>query len=103
MSKTPSKYCGHPKKIVAHLSRALEQEEMSAFPQALMEVVREHGVSSIAKRCGVQRETIYRALSGKQKPTFHMVVKVLAAVGVKLVVQEDGEKKPRPGVGSGRG
>jgi probable addiction module antidote protein len=78
----------NPDKIVAHLTHAREQRDRTAFPLALMEVVRAHGVSTISERTGLRRETIHRTLNGKQKPTFYFVVKLLAAVGVKLVVKK---------------
>jgi probable addiction module antidote protein len=82
-----SKYPGHPHKIVAHLNHALEQEDRAAFPIALMEVVRAHSISAVSERTGLRRETIHRPLSGKQKPTFYLVVKILAALGAKIVIR----------------
>jgi probable addiction module antidote protein len=98
MSKALLKYRGHPEKIVAYLSKALERDERSDFPRAIMEVVREFGVATIAERTGLRRETIYRSLNGKQKPTFYVIVKILAALGVGIVLQEV-QNKSRSGVG----
>ena len=83
-----SKYRGRPSKVVAHLSRALRQDDRAAFPRAVIDVVREYGVSAVAEHSGQRRETIYRALNGKQKPTFYVLISVLAAIGVKLTVEE---------------
>lgn len=45
------------------------------------------GIAKIAKRAGVQRESLYRALSTKGNPRLSTLLAVTRAVGLKLTVE----------------
>lgn len=45
------------------------------------------GVAKVAKKAGIERENLYRALSGKGNPRLSSLVAVSKAMGVKLTVE----------------
>ena len=55
--------------------------------RALGEVARARGMSALAHKTGLHRDTLYKALSGEGNPSFVTVTKVCAALDVKLVAQ----------------
>lgn len=70
----------------------LDTADPAAFVQALGIVARANGMTEIARAAGVSRESLYKSLSEKVTPAFEAVLKVLAAVGLRLVVTPVDEK-----------
>jgi probable addiction module antidote protein len=75
-----------------YLKAALEDTEE---PKVLLVVLRQlaeaqGGVAKIAKAAGVERESLYRALSPKGNPRLSTLTAVLKAVGLKLSVEAVG-------------
>jgi len=44
------------------------------------------GMAALARRCGLNREALYRALAPDGNPTLHTLDRVLAAFGLRLAV-----------------
>jgi probable addiction module antidote protein len=53
---------------------------------ALGVVARSKGMTEIARRAGLGRQNLYKALSPEGRPGFATVLKVLRALGLKLTV-----------------
>lgn len=83
--------------ISAYLAALLEEGNPKAFAAGLGDVARARGMSQVARDAGVSRESLYRALSGDGNPEFGTILKVMRALGLKLVTQpvrtdpEDGQ------------
>jgi probable addiction module antidote protein len=45
------------------------------------------GITQIAKKAGVERESLHRALSGRGNPRFSTLSAVARAVGLRLTVE----------------
>jgi hypothetical protein len=45
------------------------------------------GIAKVARMAGIERESLYRALSAKGKPRLSTLVAVTQAVGLKLTVE----------------
>ena len=72
-----------------YLKSALEDAEE---PKVLLVVLRQlaearGGIAKIAKAAGVERESLYRALSPSGNPRLSTLTAVLKAVGLKLSVE----------------
>ena len=83
--------------ISAYLAALLEEGNPKAFAAGLGDVARARGMSQVARDAGVSRESLYRALSGEGNPEFGTILKVMRALGLKLVTQPartDPEDKP---------
>lgn len=54
---------------------------------ALRHVAEAQGMAQVAERAGMQRESLYRALSPRGNPTIKTLLAVLNAAGLKLEVR----------------
>jgi len=71
-----------------YLKAALEDaNEPRVLLIALRHVAQARGIAQIAKAAGVQRESLYRALSANGNPRLSTLFAVAKAVGLKLTVE----------------
>ena len=70
----------------AYLEAALDEagDDSAAIAQALGAIARSGNVSELARRVGMSREGLYKALSADGSPSFATVMKVARALGLKL-------------------
>ena len=52
--------------------------------KALGDIARAKGMAQVACDAGLSRESLYKALSGDRNPTLGTVLRVIAALGLKL-------------------
>jgi probable addiction module antidote protein len=79
----------NPNFAVEYLRAALEDEDE---PRVLLLALRRiaearGGIAKVAKAAGVERESLYRALSASGNPRLSTLVAVAKAVGLKLTVE----------------
>jgi len=79
--------------IAGYLTAVLEDGDPALFIAAIGDISRAKGMSDIAKKSGVTRESLYRALKIEAHPRFETVVKVIHALGMKLSVEVESKKK----------
>ncbi len=84
----------NPTFAIEYLKAALEDaDEPKALLTALRRVAEARGgVAKVAKAAGIERESLYRALSPRGNPRLSTLVAVTKAVGLRLTVEAD-----RPG------
>jgi len=70
--------------IAAYLDAAMSEHDTDVFLRALSNVVRAKGVSVIAERAGVGRESLYKTLAPGSTPRYDTILKLLDALGVRL-------------------
>lgn len=72
--------------VAGYLQIALEDsaEDPSAVPRALGVIARSGNMSELAKRVGMSRDGLYKALSDSGNPTWSTVLKVCDALGLKI-------------------
>ena len=84
-----------PDEMAAYLEACIEEADGDAafIAKALGDIARAQGMTQIAHQTGLSRESLYKALSGDRSPSFDTVLKVIAALGLKLSagVQEKAE------------
>ena len=78
-----------PKFVAEYLKAALEDAD---DPRVLLIALRHlaearGGMAKIAKAAGIERESLYRALSGQGNPRLSTLVAVVNALGMKLTVK----------------
>ena len=79
----------NPEFAAEYLRAALEDKDE---PQVLLVALRRiaesrGGIAKVAKAAGIERESLYRALSAKGNPRLSTLVAVIRAVGLKLTVE----------------
>src|SRR3972149_2498439 len=77
-------YLASDKDVVAYLEAALEEGDAALFTAALGDVARAKGMTEIARKTGLGRESLYKALSPNGNPEFATVLKVVESLGLKL-------------------
>ena len=70
--------------IVAYLEAVLEDGDPALLSAALGDIARARGMTDIARKAGLGRESLYKALSGERSPDFDTILKVMDALGLKL-------------------
>ena len=73
--------------VIAHLSVALEENDVDFLLSVLNALARSKGMAQIAAELGVTREGLYKTLSPGSNPTFGTVVKTLGSLGFKLNIE----------------
>jgi probable addiction module antidote protein len=75
-----------PEEMAAYLEACLEEGNGDAafIAKALGDIARAKGMTQVARDAGLSRESLYKALSGERSPGFDTVLKVMAALGLKL-------------------
>jgi probable addiction module antidote protein len=78
-----------PKFPAEYLKVALEDtEEPAVLLIALRRIAEARGgIAKVAKAAGIERESLYRALSARGNPRLSTLVAVTKAVGLKLTVE----------------
>jgi probable addiction module antidote protein len=75
------------KDIAAYLEAALEDGDAALIAAAIGDIARAKGMSKIAKKTGLGRESLYKALSTNGNPEFATILKVINSFGLKLHVE----------------
>ena len=70
--------------MAAYLEAALEEGDPGLVAAALGDIARAKGMTQLARETGLGRESHYKALSPSGNPEFATVMKVVAALGLKL-------------------
>ena len=70
--------------MAAYLEAALEENDPTLVSAALGDIAKAKGMTDIAKKTGLGRESLYKALSREGNPEFSTVMKVINALGLKL-------------------
>ena len=72
--------------IAAYLDAALEDGDPTLISAALGDIARSRGMSKVARKAGLGRESLYKALSAGGNPEFATVMKVIRSLGLRLQV-----------------
>ena len=70
--------------IVAYLEAAFDDGDPGLIAAALGDVARARGMTNVAAKSGLGRESLYKALSPNGNPEFATVLKVMQALGLRL-------------------
>ena len=75
-----------PEEVAAYLQACLDEADGDAafIAKALGDIARAKGMAHVAREAGLSRESLYKALSGDRSPSFDTILKVVAALGLRL-------------------
>lgn len=71
-------------RIALFLEAVFEDGDPSLIAAALGDVARARGMTLTAKKAGISREALYRALSKDGHPEFNTILKVMKSFGLRL-------------------
>jgi probable addiction module antidote protein len=80
----PADYLDGDEAAAAYMSEALATNDPAFVADALGVVARARGMSEVALRAGVSRESLYRALSSTGNPELATVLRVIRALRLQL-------------------
>jgi probable addiction module antidote protein len=84
-------------RALAYINAAIEESDPRIFLLALRNVTQaQGGIAKVAVRSGLNRESLYRALSEKGNPSLHTLAAVLEALGARLSVARTKRLPERP-------
>ena len=72
--------------VNAYMEEALATEDPAFIAHALGTIARARGMARIARKTGLSRESLYKALSAEGNPEFGTVIRVMHALGLKFSV-----------------
>ena len=82
-----SDYLDSEEKIAEYLAVVLEDNDPTLLAAALGDVARARGMAQPARDTRLAREGLYRSLCATGQPSYATIVKVMQALGLKLVPQ----------------
>lgn len=73
----------------AYLEAAIDEagDDPTSITQALGTIARSGNVSELARRAGMSREGLYKALSADGNPSFATILKITRTLGMRLHVE----------------
>jgi probable addiction module antidote protein len=80
----PANYLDSDKKIKVYLKDAFESGNVDVIIAAIGDVSRAIGMSNVAKKTKLGRESLYKSLAKEGNPSFSTVIKVMSALGYSL-------------------
>jgi probable addiction module antidote protein len=82
-----ARYFNDDAAIAEYMTAILETNDLDLLLLALADVARAKGIAQVARDAGLNRESLYKALSPGAKPRFDTVLKVVRALGVRIVAE----------------
>jgi probable addiction module antidote protein len=72
--------------MIAYLEACMDEagDDPAVIAAALGDIARAYGMAELAKKTGLTREGLYKALSKDANPSFGTILKVTSALGMKL-------------------
>ncbi|MDR1422653.1 MAG: putative addiction module antidote protein [Coriobacteriales bacterium] len=82
----PAEHLDNDEAMALYLEAAFAENDAALIAAALGDIARAKGMSDIARKTGLARESLYRSLSPEGNPEMGTILKVMDALGLKLSV-----------------
>jgi len=79
-----SEYLDSKEAISEYINQVLENGDEQEIIRALGHIAKAKGMTQIAKKSGLGRESLYKALKPNSKPRFETILKVIKAFDINL-------------------
>lgn len=80
----PVDYLETDEEIAQYLNDAYRDNNPEVFVIALGNLAKAQGVANIAKKAGLNRESLYKVFSGKSKPQWETIQSVMKALNINI-------------------
>jgi len=85
-----------PREAAEYLNAAIKDGDKEVFLLAMRNVAQAHGgMSAIAKKARISRESLYRMLSRKGNPELKSVFSLLHVVGLKISIEPERTRRSK--------
>lgn len=79
-----AKYLDSDEAVAEFIDAALETGDPAVLIRALGDVARAQGMARVARRSGLGRESLYKALQPSSHPRLETIMRVAQALGIRL-------------------
>ncbi len=79
-----TQYLDSEQAIAEYLTVVMEENDPAFLAAALGDIAKARGMTEVARKAGITREALYKALRPNSNPRFDTISKVCAALGVRL-------------------
>ena len=83
----PFDYLESKEEINEYLNNAFMDDDPRVFIVAIGYLARKKGMAQVAREAGLNRESLYKSLSGEGNPAFSTIKKITKVLGIHLVAQ----------------
>ncbi|WP_245531837.1 addiction module antidote protein [Alloscardovia criceti] len=90
----PSRHLTSPEAIAAYLDEIMQMNDPDMLLVGLQTVAKAQGMTELARRAGVGRESLYKSLSSGANPSLKTIIKVLQALNVHINFEPNTEPQP---------
>ena len=80
----PAQHLDTEDDMAAYLEAALEENDPGLVAAALGDIARAKGMTEVARKAGLGRESLYKTLSASGNPEFATILKVISVLGLQL-------------------
>ncbi len=80
-------YLTTPQALSVYLEDIFETEDSELITYALGVAARAKGMTEVARKTGLSRESLYKALSKEGNPEFATILKVMRALDLKITAK----------------
>jgi probable addiction module antidote protein len=91
----PARHLKTDKERAAYLEVALEDGNPGLVTAVLGDIARSKGMTRVARKAGLGRESLYKSLSKDGNPKLDTVLKIVHALGLKFSVTVDKGEQAR--------
>jgi probable addiction module antidote protein len=81
-----AEYLNSEEIVAEYLNMVSQSDDSALFLRAIGHIARSKGMSQIAEKTGLGRESLYKALDEKAHPRFETIFKVLNAMGIQMTL-----------------
>jgi probable addiction module antidote protein len=79
-----TRYLEDEQDIAMYLTCILEENDAALLAAALGDIAKARGMTEVARKAGITREALYKALRPNASPRFDTISRVCQALGVRL-------------------
>lgn len=79
-----SDYLDSDEMIREYITQVLDDGDTKELLRALSHIAKAKGMSEVAQKAGVGRESLYKSLDENAKPRFETIMKIMKSLGIKL-------------------
>ena len=82
-----SKYLTDEEAIREYFRIALEEGDSKTIQLVLRDIAKAQGMSSLADKTGLNRESLYKSLSATGNPSFSSILKIMDALDLQITLK----------------